>query len=317
MSQVDLTTTDEVRFPRSQSGSEPQHLLSILVGDYWFSRTEHISSTGLVALLQAFDITESSARQAMLRLHKRGVLEQSRQGRTTAYGFRPRSDEVTAVRLRHVVGFGSAPLPWDGRWTIVTLTVPDRIRQVRFTVQNELRSLGLVILQDGVWISPRDRVEPVTRLLAEHKVRQAHVFRADHIPHCDAESALERSFELTKLRRHYERFIEAHRPSLDDVDSITDPLVYRTRMMNQWLAFRRIDPELPAELWPPDWPRPEARRVFRILYDELGPRAEQQFREILSESDPQLVTYTGHHLAGPFDENPTFDEPPMTRLARV
>lgn len=303
MTQVDLTSTEEVRFPRSQSGSEPQHLLSILLGDYWFSRTEHISSTGLVALLRAFDITESSARQAMLRLHKRGVLERSRNGRTTSYGFRPRSDTVTALRLKHVVGFGTTPPPWDGRWTIVTLTVPDRARPVRLTVQNRLRGLGFALLQDGVWLSPRDRVEAAGRVLAEHKVRNGHTFRAEHLAHSAVETALERSFDLGRLRRHYERFITAHRPALDDVDGIPDPLLYRTRMMNQWLAFRGVDPELPAELWPADWPRPEARRIFRILYDELGPRAEAQFKSLLSESDPDLVQHTGHHLAGQFDDD--------------
>lgn len=301
MSLVDLTSTEEVRFPRSQSGSEPQHLLSILLGDYWFSRTEHISSAGLVALLRAFDITEGSARQAMLRLHKRGVLEQSRNGRTTAYGFRPRSEEVTAVRLKNVVGFGTAPTPWDGWWTVVTLTVPDSTRSVRVTIQNGLRGLGFAMLQDGVWISPRDRSLPATRMLAEHAVRDAHVFRAQQVPHSSVEAALQRSFDLGKLRRHYERFIAAHRPSLEDIAAIADPLVYRTRMMNQWLAFRGIDPELPAELWPAGWPRPEARRIFQVLYDALGPAAEAQFKRILSESDPQLVPHTGHHLAGPFD----------------
>lgn len=302
MSLVDLTNTEEVRFPRSQSGSEPQHLLSILLGDYWFSRTEHISSAGLVALLAEFDISEGSARQAMLRLHKRGVLEQSRAGRTTAYGFRPRTDEVTAVRLRHVVGFGTKPPPWDGLWTVLTLTVPDTIRNVRTAIQSGLRSEGFAMLQDGVWIAPRDRTQTATRLLAEHGVRDGHVFRADHIPHSGVEAALQRSFDLSKLRRYYERFIQAHRPALDDPALVGNPLAYRTRMMNQWLAFRGIDPELPAELWPADWPRPEARRIFRVLYDELGPAAEERFKEVLRPTDPQLVELTGHHVAGPFDE---------------
>lgn len=304
MSQVDLTNTEEVRFPRSQSGSEPQHLLSILLGDYWFSRTEHISSAGLVALLRCFDITEGSARQAMLRLHKRGVLERSRKGRTTAYGFRPRTDEVTATRLRNVVGFGATPPPWDGSWTIVTLSVPDRVRTVRMTVQNRLRSFGFAALQDGVWISPWDRSGPATRVLAEYKVRNGHVFHAEHLAHSRAEGAIERAFDLARLRRHYERFITAHLPALEQVDTIPDPLVYRTRMMNQWLAFRGIDPELPAELWPTDWPRPEARALFRTLYDGLGPRAEKQFKRILSETDPHLVHLTSHHIAGHFDEAP-------------
>lgn len=301
MTLIDLTTTEEVRLPRSQSGSEPQHLLSILLGDYWFSRTEHISSAGLVALLTEFDITEGSARQAMLRLHKRGVLDQSRTGRTTAYGFRPRSNEVTEVRLRHVMGFGTTPAPWDRRWTIATLTLPETHRLVRIAVQNRLRGLGFAQLQDGVWISPRDQGEAVRGVLREHAVRDGHVFRADHLERDEVESTLESAFDLTELRRNYEAFIAQHATALADPASIENPLVYRTRMMNQWLAFRGVDPELPAELWPPEWPRPEARRTFRDVYDSLGAAAEKQFTSILSRTDPHLDGRTSLHFASDFE----------------
>lgn len=303
MSLIDLTTTEEVRLPRSQSGSEPQHLLSILLGDYWFSRTEHISSAGLVALLAEFDITEGSARQAMLRLHKRGVLEQSRTGRTTAYGFRPRSTEVTEVRLRHVLGFGTTPPPWDGRWTVVTLTLPESSRLVRIAIQGRLRSLGFAMLQEGVWISPRDQSEAVVHILDDSGARDAHIFRAEQIAHSRVETALERAFDLKGLRRSYERFVTHHAPAVSDLATVDNPLVYRTRMMNQWLAFRGIDPELPAELWPAGWPRPEARRTFRILYDGLGPAAEEHFRSILRETDPHLAAHSGVHLAADFERD--------------
>lgn len=301
MAIIDLTNTEEVRLPRSRTRSEPQYLLSILLGDYWFSRTEHISSAGIVALLGEFGITEGSARQAMLRLHKRGVLSQSRSGRTTAYGFRPRTDDVTNVRLRHVMGFGTTPPPWDGHWTVVTLTVPDSNRLVRIAVQNRLRELGLAMLQDGVWITPRDVSGPVNQILRDSGVRSAHVFRAEHLRRTSVETALEKSFELTRLRRSYQRFILEHAPALADLDSVDNALVYRTRLMNEWLGFRTLDPELPAELWPKNWPRPDARRTFQMLYDGLGPAAEQRFRQILADTDPELADVSNLHFARDFE----------------
>ncbi len=300
MTTIDLTNTDEVRLPRSTSRSEPQHLLSILLGDYWFRRTEHISSAGIVALLGEFGITEGSARQAVLRLHKRGVLAQSRSGRTTAYGFLPRTNDVTDVRLRHIMGFGSTPPPWDRQWTVVTLTVPENNRLARIAIQNELRELGMAMLQDGVWISPRDVTASVNRVLRERTVRTAHVFRAEQFERGVAESALTRAFDLTRLRRSYERFIERHAPAAAELSTVDNALVYRTRLMNEWLAFRTIDPELPAELWPRGWPRPEARRTFQVLYDGLALDAQQRFRRVLSDTDPDLADAASVHFARDF-----------------
>ena len=71
------------RLPRSQVGTNPQHLLITLLGDYWYGRTEHLPSAALVELLAEFDISEPSARAALNRLTKRGLLLSSKRGRNT------------------------------------------------------------------------------------------------------------------------------------------------------------------------------------------------------------------------------------------
>ena len=58
--------------PRSQVGSQPQHLLITLLGDYWFLRSEHIPSAALVELLGEFGISAVGSRAALSRLARRG-----------------------------------------------------------------------------------------------------------------------------------------------------------------------------------------------------------------------------------------------------
>ena len=77
--------------------------------------------------------------------------------------------------------------------------------------------------------------------------------------------------------------------------SPAEALRVRTAVMTDWRAFPNLDPDLPAELLPPDWPRDEARRLCVHIYDSLGTPAEQRFREILAEYDPGLAELASHH----------------------
>ena len=74
------TASTEVNLPRVQIGANPQHLIVTVLGDYWRSREEHLPSAALVALANEFGITSTSARAALSRLARRGLLESSKQG---------------------------------------------------------------------------------------------------------------------------------------------------------------------------------------------------------------------------------------------
>ena len=101
------------RLPRTQVGTTPQHLLMTLLGHYWFGRAEHLPSAALVELLAEFDISTPSARAALNRLTKRGLLVSSKRGRNTYYGLTP---GVTPARRgnaptdRHLRGPGRPDL---------------------------------------------------------------------------------------------------------------------------------------------------------------------------------------------------------------
>ncbi len=68
-------------------------------------RKEHLPSAGLVALANEFGITSTSARAALSRLARRGLLDSTKDGRRTFYGLTPRAEQVLDERLpadRHV-----------------------------------------------------------------------------------------------------------------------------------------------------------------------------------------------------------------------
>ena len=65
--------------------------------------------------------------------------------------------------------------------------------------------------------------------------------------------------------------------------------------MDEWRAFPGLDPDLPAELLPPAWPRASARELFIGCYDLLGPLAALRVRQIITRYSPELADRAAYH----------------------
>lgn len=289
----------KAELPRAQNGAEPQLLLTSLLGDFWYWRDEHIPATALVRLLADFDVTSDGARAAMRRLVARGLLDTSRSGRTTAYGIPPRTSEVIVERTYRMLTFGATAPEWDGQWTVVAFSVPEQDRGLRTALRSRLRVLGFAALYDGVWVSPRDLGADAQDLLRDLGIETATVLRCATVPGGPGRGDPVSAFDLTALTKEYHGFIERYEPVLDSLDagliSPAQALRTRTELRVAWRRFPETDPDLPAELLPPDWDRPRAQRVFVQIYDRLGPLAEHRFRQILATVSPELAELASHH----------------------
>ena len=289
---------DEVNLPRTQSGANPQHLIVTLLGDYWWGRREHLPSSGLVALACEFDITATSARAALSRLARRGLLDSTRQGRRTYYGLTARAEQVLAEGLHRIMAFGVEDRPWSGSWVVVIFSVPEDQRDLRHVLRTRLRWLGFGPLYDGVWVSPRAVAEETARELIDLGVASATVLESRVVRALEGGDPL-RAWDLDALCREYEAFVAEFSPLLERVQAGdvggAEALVARTRVMDAWRQFPGLDPELPEDALPAGWPRREAQRIFARVYDALGPLAEVRFRQILAEHAPELAG-RAHHL---------------------
>ncbi len=289
---------DDVNLPRTQTGANPQHLIVTLLGDYWWGRREHLPSSGLVALANEFDITSTSARAALSRLARRGLLDSSREGRRTFYGLTPRTEQVLDEGLHRIMSFGLDDRPWSGSWMVVIFSVPEDQRDLRHVLRTKLRWLGFGPLYDGVWVSPRAGSDEVARLLVDLGVASATVLESRVVQGLAGGDPL-RAWDLDDLRRSYDDFVAEFGPLLGRVRrgevGGAEALVARTRVMDAWRQFPGLDPELPEDALPGGWPRREAQRIFAQAYDALGPLAEVRFRQILADHAPELAP-RAHYL---------------------
>ncbi|CAL9336240.1 PaaX family transcriptional regulator [Streptomyces sp. enrichment culture] len=289
----------KAELPRAQNGAEPQLLLTSLLGDFWYWRDEHIPATALVRLLADFDVTSDGARAAMRRLVTRGLLDTSRSGRTTAYGIPARTSEVIVERTHRMLTFGTTAPEWDGQWTVVAFSVPEQARGLRTALRSRLRLLRFAALYDGVWVSPHDLGADAQDLLRELGIETATVLRSAAVPGGTRQGDPVSAFDLTALSKEYRAFTERHEPVLESLAagriSPAEALRTRTELRVAWRRFPETDPDLPAELLPPDWDRPRAQQVFLEIYDRLGPLAELRFRQILGTVSPELAELASHH----------------------
>lgn len=283
------TGEDPVILPRATSGTEPQHLLLAVMGDYWFTRQQPLPSAALVDLLDRFDIKQSSARQAVRRLALKGHLVQFRDGRNTSYAFPARSDDVILARLRHVIGFGRHVPEWNSCFTVVAFTIPEDRRDLRHDFRTQLLSLGFGNLYDAVWISPHDKREDAIELINDLEIERGEVFYGPASGSRGPVTMVADAFDTANLRLKYESFIDEYGPISDNEPATSDALALRTLMVNKWLTLRTMDPNLPLEVLPQDWPRSRAYDIFVSLYDRLGAQASAEFGEVIARYDRDLA----------------------------
>jgi phenylacetic acid degradation operon negative regulatory protein len=284
--------------PRQQQGS-PQHLLLTLLGDYWYGHQEALPSRALSAVLSEFGISYQGARAAISRLSRRGLLEFSRYDGRSGYRLTKYANSVLTEGLQRILQFGTSPNAWDGSWTVVIFSVPESQRELRHVARTRLRWLGFSPLYNGTWVSPWQRCSEAARLLSEVGVRHAIVLRST-LSESSPESPTS-AWDLDALTNAYNDFLDEFSPLLERAQSgnigTAEALLKRILLMDAWRQFPAIDPDLPAELLPPDFPRSSARNLFAELYDMLGPLAEIRIRRIFSNYAPDQTELIRSHVA--------------------
>ncbi|MFC7279333.1 PaaX family transcriptional regulator C-terminal domain-containing protein [Paractinoplanes rhizophilus] len=290
--------TIDVPVPRSQTGPSPQHLLATVLGEYLDSADAALPSAAVIAILGEFGISESSARSALSRLTRRGLIVARGDGRVPVYHLTAAAIASHHTHMRRFLSFGARPPQWSGDWTMASFSIPSSRQASRHAVRKALSALGLVGLYDSVWIRPGTDAEAVRTALSRtlHDVGGArwsvmHVrFDEEAGPHGPAAA-----YDLAGLASSYRNFIERYadlRVAVRDgrVDAAR-ALVARTSVMDSWRRFPEIDPDLPEHLLPAPWPRRQARDTFLEIHAALGSPARERLVEVATPHWPDAASW--------------------------
>jgi len=290
--------------PRAQSGPSPQHLLATMLGEYLDSAEADLPSAAVVAALGEFGISEASARAALSRLTKRGLIAVQGTARPPRYHLTPQAIARHRCRMQHFLSFGSRLPQWTGQWVVVSFSLPDSRQAERHVVRRRLGSLGFVRLYDSLWLRPGSRADDVTEALSPvvdgvdgGRWSLLHSrFDEEAGPHGPAAA-----YDLAGLAAGYRSFHEGFSPLLSAVRAgeVTRAraLVARASLMDSWRRFCDLDPDLPEHLLPEPWPRQAARHLFLEVHTALGPLAEARLVEVTSPYWPAAASWITHFRA--------------------
>ena len=256
--------------------TRPNSLIFTLYGDFVGGGTLGIGR--LVRLMAEFGLSSQAVRQAVSRMSRQGWLTPSKQGNRAYYGLTDAGKQRVAAVAPRIY---EPAREWDGRWRLLTYTIPENNRQRRDRLRKDLTLLGLAPLSSSAWISPHEIGGQLRELAQAHEVLE-HVdfFTADYTgPRSDRE-LLERCWNLPAIAAAYREFIAAYEPRLATERAnrtLTDESAFVERL---WLVqdFRRfvyLDPGLPGALLTPHWPGTVASALFREYYASISGKAQR------------------------------------------
>jgi len=241
-------------------------------------------SGGMVRLLGEFGFSTEAARAALNRLAARGLVDRVRDGRQVHYRLTPRAEALLAEGDRRIFSFGDEHRSVD-TWTVLWHSLPEGRRTERARLGTRLRFLGFGLVQDAVWVAPRDHGEEVAAILHDLGVAgHAYVLVGRPPASLDVDAILLQAWDLDDVTARYEAFLEEFEPfRRPAVQASLDPLaafLVRTRATHLFRGFPLVDPELPDALMPSPELRPGVIALFHALYRGLREPAERHFAEV-------------------------------------
>jgi phenylacetic acid degradation operon negative regulatory protein len=94
------------------------------------------------------------------------------------------------------------------------------------------------------------------------------------------------AWDVAAIAMRYNTFIRHWKPVLPRIRagqvSGAAAVQARTEIMDAYRQFPIVDPELPIELMPANWPRAQAREVFVAVYDGLAAPAQEHVRTLVT-----------------------------------
>lgn len=282
------SVVDSPHLPRDLGHDSTQNMVVTLLGEFWrYSPSLTVPSAALVDLLASMDVTSAAARAALSRLLRKGTLELSRSGRTTAYSLTPAVASTIPASEILTMTFGQSEREWDGEWTVIVFSIPETQRDLRQSLRDWLRWLGFGPARDGVWISPHSDLELTKSTLAGLLPPDGLIFRSAHMTGTVEPSEV---WPLDEIRDLYRSFISELRPVVyrlrDGMVAPAEALGLSVSLLGRWRGFPTVDPDLPREYLPDDWPRREARRLFVEVYDACVAPAAEFVRSVVHRYDP-------------------------------
>lgn len=251
---------------RELGATSARSLLLTVLGEFVLPRGEPVWTQVLIDVLGQLDVEQKSARQALARTAAEGLLTSDREGRRVRWSLSEAGHRLLSDGAARIYGFGAAAPPWDGRWLVLLVSVPESRRQLRHRLRTRLAWAGMGSPAPGVWLSPdpskQEEVAEVVESLELTSVTSSFVGPFGRIG--EERAMVAQAWDLAEVEAAYEDFLA----TFGDANP-TDPadvLTHQILLVHAWRRFPFLDPKLPSELLPHEWAGARAAELFETLH---------------------------------------------------
>jgi phenylacetic acid degradation operon negative regulatory protein len=272
---------------REIGSASARSLLLTVLGEFVHPRHSSVWTATLLEALGALGVEEKSARQALSRTASEHLLVPSRHGRRVLWELTDDGAGLLEEGTRRIYGFMRERRPWDGRWLVLSVPIPETQRQLRHRLRTRLTWLGLGSPTSGLWVSPDATkaadVHAVVRELGLETQAFAWVGPASGIG--DESRLLADAWDLADVEDRYLAFLDEFETRR--ADGPPDAFVAQVEMVQEWRRFPFLDPDLPRELLDHDWPGPRAAAAFHDRHARWHRAAQTEWDRMDQAAGPR------------------------------
>lgn len=267
------------------AGLNPRSLLFTLYGDYVHPLgQEEVRVGALVRLADELGVSSGALRSALSRMGREGWLAARRNGGPPRYRLTLRGRGLIEEGIERIYGRHRAA--WDGRWLLVSYSLPERRRDQRDRLRQGLSFLGFGSLGNGIFVSPHDLQAEVRELIVRYGVeRDVTMHHGTLAWPADPAQVVARAWDLNSLEARYAEFLERTRRQLAGTIELDARESFRRRFLltHEFRRFPFSDPDLPDSLLPSGWVGAAARQSFFEYNRKLRRRAERFYMDIAAD----------------------------------
>jgi phenylacetic acid degradation operon negative regulatory protein len=263
-----VTLAPEDPSPRVGSSTA---LVMTIVGAYMRRLGGWLAAGDLVALAGELDVSEAMARTALTRLKARGILTAQRRERVAGYGLAEAALPILVRGDRRI--FNLRVMEPGDPWCLISFSVPEPQRVLRGHLRRRLSGIGCGMVAPALWIGPDTLRDDVEEILEDLQIRRfATLFTAER-PSVEGSlpEAVARWWDLERLAALHRSFV-ARVDAFPPRSVADDAEAFRRYLLgiDAWRVIPYLDPGLPRELLPGDWPGHDSFARFQALTEELA-----------------------------------------------
>lgn len=236
-------------------------LLRTVVGLYLRDLGGWIAVRHLLALTDALGIPDPQSRTALSRVKKKGLLLPEARGDTPGYAVSASAASMLARGDRRI--FGPRSMGPDDPWCVLSLSVPETERGKRHQLRRRLHWIGCGTVGQGLWICPDHLRAEVGEILADLDLWAGGTVFVTERPIVEGSlpRAVSRWWDLRKIASAHQAFLDECRVAAGTL-APGDAFAAYVRSIDTWRVIPYLDPGLPPDLLPADWPGKASADLF-------------------------------------------------------